>query len=165
LPIICTRLILLCHLPLEVHFLLGRHLLVCPLHVPLMLCQEASKEVMAILMGAFLSALSSIWLFSNHGVGILTSSTPPSANYSCRMCPFTTFSIFDKGTLFHQSSISSSLFACHLTFSSRSFTMRSRMGSGALHLRCYSTRLCLPFSISAASSVCLLISAALNMFV
>ncbi len=115
-PIICTRLIHLHHLPLEVHFLLGGHLLVCPLHVPLMLRQEASKEVSAILMGANLSALRSIWLFSIHGVGILTSSAPPSANCLCRMHLFATFSIFDTGTPLHQSSVSSSLLVCHPKF-------------------------------------------------
>ncbi len=135
-PVICTHLIHLRHLPLEVHFLLGRHLLVsCPLHVPLMLCQEASKEMLAILMGAFLSALSSIWLFSIHGVGILTSSAPSSANCSCRMHLFATFPIIDIGTPSHQSSVSSSLLVCHPTFFSSSFTRRSRMGSAALRLR------------------------------
>jgi hypothetical protein len=112
LPVVRTRLIHLHHLPIEVLFLLGGHLLVCPPHVPLMLCQEASKEVSAILMGAFLSALSSIWLFSVHGVGILTSSTPPSANCLCRMRLFATLPIIDTGTPFHQSSISSSLLVC-----------------------------------------------------
>ena len=115
-PIVRTRLIHLRHLPLEVHFLLGRHILVYPLHIPLMLRQEASKEVLAILMGAFLSALSSIWSFSIHGVGILTSSVPPSANCSCRMRLFATFPIFDIGTPFHQSSISNFLLVCHPTF-------------------------------------------------
>ncbi len=134
-PVIGTRLIHLCHLLLEVHFLLGGHLLVCPLHVPLMLCQEESKEVLAILMGAFFSALSSIWLFSVHGVGILTSSMPPSANCLSRMHLFATFPIFDTGTSFPQSSISSSLLVCHPKFFSSSFTRRSRMGSAALHLR------------------------------
>jgi hypothetical protein len=116
LPVVRTRLIHLRHLPLEVHFLLGGHLLVCPLHDPLTLRQEASKKVLAILMGAFLSALSSIWSFSVHGVGILTSSTPPSANCSCRMRLFAMFPIFDIGTPFHQSSVSSSLLVCHPTF-------------------------------------------------
>ncbi len=96
-PVVRTRLIHLCHLPLEVHFLLGRHLLVYPLHISLMLCQKASKEVLAILMGAFLSALSSIWSLSVHGVGILTSSAPPSANCSCRMHLFTTSPLLTKG--------------------------------------------------------------------
>ncbi len=101
----------------------------------LLLHYEASKEVLAILMGSFLSALSSIWLFSIHGVGILTSSAPPSANCSCRMHLFATFPIFDIGTPFHQSSVSSSLLVCHPTFFSSSFTRRSRMGSAALRLR------------------------------
>ncbi len=116
LPVVRTRLIHLRHLPLEVHFLLGGHLLVCPLHVPLMLCQEAPKEVLTILMGAFLSSLSSIWSFSIHGVGILTSSAPPSTNCSCRMCLFATFPIFDTGTPFHQRSVAKSLLVCHPTF-------------------------------------------------
>ena len=133
-PVIHIRLIHLRHLPLEVHFLFGGHLLACPLHVPLMLHQEASKVVLAILMGAFLSALSSIWLFSIHGVGILTSSAPPSANCSCRMHLFATFPIFDTGTPFHQRSVSSSLLVCRPTFSSSSFTRRSRMSSAALRL-------------------------------
>jgi hypothetical protein len=135
LPVIRTQVIHLRHLPLEIHFLLGGHLLVCPLHVPLMLPQEASKEVMAILMGAFLSALSSIWLFSVHGVGILTSSTPPSENCSFRMHLFATFPIFDTGTPFHQSSVFSSLLVCHPKFFSSLFTKCSRMGSAALCLR------------------------------
>jgi hypothetical protein len=97
LPIIHTQLIHLCHLLHEVHLLLGGHLLVCPIHVPLMLCQEASKEVSPISMGAFLSALSSIWSFSVHGVGILTSSAPPSANGLCRMRLFATFPILTQG--------------------------------------------------------------------
>ncbi len=134
-PIVRTQLIHLHHLLLEVHFLLGRHLMVCLLHVPLMLCQEAFKEVLAILMGAFLSALSSIWSFSVHGVGILTSSAPPSANCSCRMRLFATFPIFDIGTPFYQSSISSSLLVCHSTLFSSSFIRRSMMGSAALHPR------------------------------
>ncbi len=134
-PVVHTRLIHLRHLPLEVHCLLGGHLLVCPLHAPLMLCKQVSKEGLAILTGAFLSALSSIWLFSVHGVGILTSSTPPSANCLCRMHLFAMFLIFDTGTPFHQSSISSSLLVCHPTFFSSSFTRCSRMGSAALRLR------------------------------
>jgi hypothetical protein len=102
--------------PLEIRFLFGRHLLVCPLHVPLMIWQEASKVVLAILMGAFCSALSSIWLFSIHGGEILTTSAPLSANCSCRMRLFATFPIFDIGTSFHQSRVSSSLLVCHPTF-------------------------------------------------
>ncbi len=47
--------------------------------------------------GAFLSALSSIWSFSVHGVGILTSSAPPSANCSCRMHLFEMFPILTQG--------------------------------------------------------------------
>jgi hypothetical protein len=121
-----TRLIHLHHCPLDIHFLLGRHLLVCPLHVPLFLYQEASKEVSAIfLMGASLSALSSIWSFSVHGVGILTSSTSPSANCSCRMILFAKLPIFDTGTPFHQSIVSSSLLVCCPTFFSSSFTRHS----------------------------------------
>jgi hypothetical protein len=54
-------------------------------------------EVSAILMGAFLSAFSSIWSFSVHGVGILTSSTPPSANCLCRMRLFATLPILTQG--------------------------------------------------------------------
>ncbi len=139
--------------------------MVCPLHVPLMLCQEASKDVLAILMGAFLSALSLIWLLSVHGVGILTSSMPPSANWLCRMHLFAMFPIFDTGTPFHQSGVSSSLLVYCPTFSYSSFTKRSRMGSAALRLMWYSTRLCLPFSISAASAGYLLIYVPLKMFV
>jgi hypothetical protein len=135
LPAVRTRLIHLRHLLLEVHFLLGRHLLVGPIHIPLMLHQEASKEVSAVLMGVFLSALSSIWLFSAHGVGILTSSAPPFANCLCRVSLFATFPIFDTGTPFRQSSIYSSLLVCRLTFFSSSFTRRSRMGSATLRRR------------------------------
>jgi hypothetical protein len=116
LPVVRNRLIHLHHLPLEVHLLLGGHLLTLPLQVPLMLHQEASKEVSAISMGAFLSALSSIWPFSVHGVGILTSSTPPSANCSCRMHLFAMFPIFDTGTPLHQNNVSSSLLICRPTF-------------------------------------------------
>jgi hypothetical protein len=81
------------------------------------------------LMGAFLSALSSIWSFSVHGVGTLTSSVAPYGNGSCRMHLFAMLPIFDTGTPFHQSSISSSLLICRSTFFSSSFTRHSRMAA------------------------------------
>ena len=125
----------LCHLPLEVTFS-SSDIFWYARSASLFCCaKKRPYEVSAISMGAFLSASSSVWSFSVHGAGILTSSDPPSANCWYSMHLLATIPILDTETPFHRSSASSSLLVSYPTLFSSSFSRRSRMGSAALRLR------------------------------
>lgn len=122
-------------------------------------------KVLAILVGAVVSASSSTWSVSLHGAGMLSSSSPPPLSMICwyNTLLFSMLPIFDGGTSFYLNSTSNFLFVSCATTFANSFS--SNQGLGALPVPCmvYSTQCFLSFSLFPTVAFCLLISAALNM--